>query len=98
MDLAKRGCGVREIASGLGTTPARAARLLADGLATIPREPDTERATSALRIDAAARTFGALLDDPDAGVRLAAADGLVTAERLRTDLFGLATTAPSPED
>lgn len=86
---------MREVATVLGTTPGRAASLIAGALATLPdRLPEVERAATLLRIDNAARAFGAALDAPDPGGRVAAAAGLIEAERLRADLLGLAPTAP----
>lgn len=86
---------MREVATVLGTTPGRAAALIAGALAGLPdRVPEVERAATLLRLDSAIRSYGALLEDADPATRLAAADGLAHAERLRADLLGLVPAAP----
>lgn len=83
----------------LGMTPARAQRLLAAALASIPEQDiDELRFTSEIRLDRAAAAFGGLLDDPDPRIRLQAANGLVGAERDRSRLLGTSLARPKDPD
>ncbi len=89
LDLHVRGLSVRDVAAEIGCTPARAARLIAEGVATMPAQDVADiRATSELRLDRAARVYGALLDSEDERVRADAARGLITVERDRARLLG----------
>lgn len=89
LDLHTRGWSVRDIAAELGCTPARAAKLLGQAVAGLPAQEASElRATSELRLDRAAKTYGDLLDDPDSKVRADAARGIVAVEAQRARLLG----------
>ena len=99
LDLHAEGHSVRDIATALDCTPARAARLLAEGIASLPGQALEElRATSELRLDRAARVYGSMLDSEDERTRLQAAAGVVNVERLRTDLLGTKLRAPREDE
>lgn len=87
--LHTRGWSVRDIAVELDCTSARAAKLLGEGIAAMPTQDVSElRATGELRLDRAARVYGALLDDEDPRVRVVAARGIVAVESQRSRLLG----------
>lgn len=89
LDLHASGLDVRTIADRLGLRSDRAAKLLSEGIAALPAQDVGElRTTSELRLDRLAATYGALLDDPDPRVRLAAAGGLRQVESDRARLLG----------
>lgn len=99
LDLHARGLSPSRIAAQLSITPARAQRLLGEGIAGLPEQEVEElRATSELRLDVLAATYGALLDDPDPRIRLQAAQGMATVERDRARLLGTWQRPPRDSD
>lgn len=89
LDLHAAGLSPSRIAAKLGMTPARAQRLLAEGIAGLPEQDvDDLRATSEIRLDRLAATYGELLTDADPRIRLQAAQGMATVERDRARLLG----------
>lgn len=97
--LHARGRSVQDVAAELDVTTDRAAKLLSEGMASLPDQTvDELRATSELRLDAVARVWGDLLDDDDPKVRAQAANGLLTVERDRARLLGTWQRPPKDED
>lgn len=89
LDLHAAGLDVRGIAVRLGLTVPKAAKLLDEGIRTLPDAEITGlRATSELRLDKLAAVYGELLDSDDPKVRLAAAGGLRQTEADRARLLG----------
>jgi hypothetical protein len=99
LDLHAAGQDVRSIATRLGITVPKAAKLLDEGIRTaMPGQThDGLRATSELRLDRLARIYGELLTDPDARVRLAAANGMKAVEDSRARLLGTWMKPPPRE-
>lgn len=98
LDLHAAGLSIRDIATSEHITVPAAARRLAEGMHALPaQEVDHVRTTSELRLDRLAAVFGGLLDDPDANVRLRAAQGLAGVERDRARLLG-SWMKPARED
>lgn len=90
LELHAGGLSLLAIAQRLDITPARAQRLLADAIATLPAQDVEElRATSELRLDRAAQRFADIADRAtDDRIALTALSGLVGVERDRARLLG----------
>jgi hypothetical protein len=99
LDLHADGNSLRDIAGLLNVTLARARKLLADAIASMPAQDVEElRATSELRLDRAARNFAELMNDPDPRIRLQAAQGVLATERDRARLLGTWQKPPPEQD
>lgn len=97
VDLYAAGLSLPSIADRLGIRRDIAARLLGEGIESLPvQDVDELRAGTELRLDRLAATYGALLDDPDPKVRLAAA-GLRQVESDRSRLLGTWQKPPREE-
>jgi hypothetical protein len=98
LELYAAGLSVRDIASRCSVRMDYAARLLNEGLRSLPAaDVDDLRAGTELRLDKLAATYGALLDDPDPKVRLTAAAGLRQVESDRSRLLGTWQKPPREE-
>lgn len=98
VDLYAAGLSLPSIADRLGIRRDIAARLLREGIESLPvQDVDELRAGTELRLDRLAATYGALLDDPDPKVRLAAAAGLRQVESDRSRLLGTWQKPPREE-
>jgi hypothetical protein len=99
VELVAAGASVTDAAARLGIRVDYAARLLHDGIAALPaQDVDDLRTVTELRLDRLAKTYGDLLDDEDAKVRLAGANGLRQVEADRARLLGTWQKPPKDED
>jgi len=97
-ELHCQGLSPLSVAAEMGCTPRQAARWVEEALASLPEQSvEALRATSEVRLDAAARVFGELLASDDVNVRLRAAQGLAGVERDRSKLLGTWQKPPVEE-
>lgn len=99
VELHAAGLAVPAIADRIGVTVDRAAKLLTEGIRSLPgSDLDDIRAATEVRLDRLAAVYGSLLDDDDPRVRLQAANGLRQVEADRSRLLGTWLKPPKEGD
>ena len=89
LELHASGLSIRAIARRLDLRIDRAAKLLTEGIASLPAQDHDElRATSELRLDKISEVWSSLLDSEDERTRAQAAEGLRRVENDRARLLG----------